>query len=129
MKLKLYQIKQFSDIYEKIKTAALPIKVAYRFAKIAAQAQKEMELYQSQLSEIILKYGARDDKGELIRTEDGTGIKVAEGKLDECQKAITELADIEIEFNCEPISIESFGDDLKFTLEEITILTPFLVEE
>lgn len=129
MKAKIYEIKQFTEIYDKIKDTTLPIKLGYRLAKLAAQAQKEMEIYQSQLQKLILDYGARDENGELVHTEDGQGIKIKEDKLEECQEKINELSTLEIDLGVEPISLDMFDDDVKLSIDEIKCLSPFLDEE
>lgn len=129
MKVKIYEIQQFNEVYNKIKDITLPIKLGYRLAKLAAQCQKEMEIYQSQLTKLIQEYGARDEKGELIPTEDGTGIKIKEDKIKECQDKITELITIDVELNEEPILISFFEDDVKLSVDDIKCLSPFLSEE
>lgn len=128
MKVKIFQIKQFMDIYEKIKDTTLPIKVGYKLAKIAAECQKEMDIYQSQLNKIIQEYGARDENDQLIQTDNGTGIKIKEDKIQECQDKLNELSTLEVEINETPISIESL-DNLKLSLNEIGGMASFLSEE
>lgn len=128
MKVKIFQIKQFMDIYEKIKDTTLPIKVGYKLAKIAAECQKEMDIYQSQLNKIIQEYGARDENDQLIQTDNGTGIKIKEDKIQECQDKLNELSTLEVEINETPISIELL-DNLELSLNEIGGMTSFLSEE
>lgn len=128
MKVKIFQIKQFMDIYEKIKDTTLPIKVGYKLAKIAAECQKEMDIYQSQLNKIIQEYGARDENGQLVATENGDGIKIKEDKIQECQDKLNELSTLEVEINETPISIESL-DNLELSLNEIGGMASFLSEE
>lgn len=129
MKIKIYEIQQFNSIYDKIKNITLPIKLGYRLAKLAAQCQKEIEIYQSQLQKLIQEYGARDEKGELIPTEDGTGIKIKEDKIQECQEKIIELTNLDVELNGDLIPISLFENDTKLSVDEIRILSPFLSEE
>lgn len=128
MKLKFYEIKRFVDIYEKIKNTTLPIKVGYKLAKLAVQCQKEMDIYQSQLNKIIQEYGARDENGQLIQTENGDGIKIKEDKIQECQEKLNELSTLEIEINESPISIEAL-ENVELSLDEIGALSSFLSEE
>lgn len=128
MKVKIFQIKQFMDIYEKIKDTTLPIKVGYKLAKIAAECQKEMDIYQFQLNKIIQEYGARDENNQLIQTDNGNGIKIKEDKIQECQDKLNELSTLEVEINETPISIESL-DNLELSLNEIGGMASFLSEE
>lgn len=128
MKLKFFEIKRFVDIYEKIKNTTLPIKVGYKLAKLAVQCQKEMDIYQSQLNKIIQEYGARDENGQLIQTENGDGIKIKEDKIQECQEKLNELSTLEIEINESPISIEAL-ENVELSLDEIGALSSFLNEE
>jgi len=128
MKVKIYQIKNFNDIYEKIKNTTLPIKVGYSLAKLAACAQKEMDIYQSQLNKIIQEYGARDENDQLMQTEDGTGVKIQEDKIQECQEKLNELLTLEVEIDIKPISLNAL-ENIELSLNEITSLSPFLIEE
>lgn len=128
MKLRFFEIKNFIGTYEKIKNTTLPIKVGYKLAKLAALCQKEMDIYQSQLNKIILEYGARDENGQLIQTENGDGIKIKEDKIQECQEKLNELSTLEIEINESPISIEAL-ENLELSLDEIGALSSFLSEE
>ena len=87
-----------------------------------------MDIYQSQLNKIILEYGARDENGQLIQTENGDGIKIKEDKIQECQEKLNELSTLEIEINESPISIEAL-ENLELSLDEIGALSSFLSEE
>lgn len=128
MKIKIFQIRQFMNIYEKIKNTTLPIKIGYKLAKIAAKCQEEMDIYQSQLNKIIQEYGARDENNQLIPTEGGDGIKIKEDKIQECQEKLNELSTLEVEINEDPISIEAL-DNLELSLSEVEGLSSFLSEE
>ena len=128
MKLRFFEIKNFIGTYEKIKNTTLPIKVGYKLAKLAALCQKEMDIYQSQLNKIIQEYGARDENGQLIQTENGDGIKIKDDKIQECQEKLNELSTLEIEINESPISIEAL-ENLELSLDEIGALSSFLSEE
>ena len=127
MKVKIYEVQQFNGIYDKIKDITLPIKLGYRLAKLAAQCQKEIDI--SQLQKLIQEYGARDEKNELIPTEDGQGIKIKENKIQECQEKINELISLDVEINGDLIPISLFENDIKLSIDEIKILSPFLSEE
>ena len=129
MKVKIYEVQQFNGIYDKIKDITLPIKLGYRLAKLAAQCQKEIDIYQSQLQKLIQEYGARDEKNELVPTEDGQGIKIKEDKIQECQEKINELISLDVEISGDLIPISLFENDIKLSIDEIKILSPFLSEE
>lgn len=128
MKVRFYQIKNFINIYEKIKDTTLPIKVGYQLAKLATLCQKEIDIYQIQLNKLIQEYGARDENNQLIQTDNGEGIKIKEDKIQECQDKIIELSNLEIEINIAPISINIL-ENIELSLDEITNLSPFLSEE
>ena len=128
MKLKLYEIQKFLEVYNRIKDTTMPIKTGYKLAKISARCQKEMDIYQSQLNKIILEYGARDENDNLVHTEDGTGVKIKEDKISECQEKLNELSFLEVDIDEDPISINGL-ENIELSLDDIRALSSFLSEE
>lgn len=84
MTLKMYQIIPFENFYTRIKSCVLPIKISYKFSKLARAIEQEKNFYQSKVQEIIEEYGERDENGELKLTDDKTAFLIKEDKVLEC---------------------------------------------
>lgn len=106
--MKLSQISNLLRVCNTLQDKPLAVKIAYKFAKIKAKLQEDEEFYLTKLQEIIAKYGKTDDNGNYVIAEDGSSIRIKEGMVEDCQKAIEELESIEVEL-----------PDIKFTLEEL----------
>lgn len=106
--MKLSQVSNLLRVCNTLQDKPLAVKTAYKFAKIKAKLQEDEEFYSTKLQEIIAKYGKTDDNGNYVMAEDGSSIRIKEGMIKDCQKAIEELESIEVEL-----------PDIKFTLEEL----------
>ena len=117
MTLKMIQAVNAAQLYSKLKDSKPPIKTLYKLSKLFAALNQEQDFYRTNLSQIIETYGMRDENGEFIKTEDGTGIRIEASKIGAAQEAIQNLMDLDVEL-----------PDIKFTLEELSSVT-LTVEE
>lgn len=106
--------------------ANLPLKVAYKLNKIKKAVDENGEFYIEKFQEIIDAYAKKDDKGQLVFSEDGDQIMIQDDKIDECNKALDELQNLTVEVENYNLSIDDFGDDVQCTPEELEALMPFL---
>ena len=103
-----------------------PLPVAYKLNKINNAAMKEGEFYQEKFNEIIEKYAKTDEEGNIVFSEDGEQIVIKDDSIAECNQALEELMNLEIEIDNYGLKIEDLGDDIQCTATEIEALTPFL---
>lgn len=106
--------------------ATLPLKGAYKLNKIRKALDKEGEFYSDKFQEIIDTYAQKDDNGELIFNDDGTQIMIQEDKLEECEKALTDLQNLEVQIENYNFTIEDLGENIECTPDELAILMPFM---
>lgn len=104
----------------------LPLPVAYKLNKMNQAAIKEGEFYQEKFNEIVDKYAKTDEEGNIIFSEDGDQIMIKEELIGECNEALEELMNLEIEVETYGLKIDDFGDSIQCTAEEIEAITPFL---
>ena len=88
--MKIVKLFAFEQVYPKLKELPLNIKTSYTLSKIHQLALLDIEFYKNSLSNIINKYGQRDEEGNLKVAEDNF-IPIIEGELERCQKEIGEL--------------------------------------
>ena len=126
MKITIYQLISTLEIEKDLSTQKLPIQVVYNLSKIFARAHDELKFYQEKLQEILKQYGEKDDKGNLVFLENDS-ISIQKDKIDECQKEILDLQNLEVEMPNYTIPLKSL-DSVKISLNEISALMPFICE-
>lgn len=104
----------------------LPLPVAYKLNKMNQAAIKEGEFYQEKFNEIVDKYAKTDEEGNIVFSEDGDQIMIKDDLIGECNDALEELMNLEIEVETYGLKIDDFGDNIQCTAEEIEAITPFL---
>ena len=127
MKITIYQLISTLNIEKELLTQKLPIRTAYNLSKIFARAREELEFYQEKFKEIITQYGEKDESGNLIFLEN-ENISIQKDKIEECQKEITDLQNLELEIPDYSISLGSL-EAIKISLDEISVLLPFICEK
>jgi hypothetical protein len=125
MQLKMQDVLGFVTFYETVKNQKLTMKTAYKLAQLARAVESESTFYRESLSKIIDQYGQKNELGEPIHTEDGTGVKLITGKEEECYKAILELQNVDIELPDIQFDIEEFAN-IELTVTEMGAILPFL---
>lgn len=104
----------------------LPLKGAYKINKIRKAVEKEGDFYSVKFQEIINTYAKKDENGELIFSEDGEQIIIQDDKIEECNQALVELQNLEVQIDNYNLAIDDLGEDLKCTPDELDALMPFL---
>ena len=122
----LYYLNQ---IRPKIVNSKMSIKTTYKFSRLFKEVEEQANFFDTTLSNIIAQYGQRDEKGEYVLTEDKNGVMIQEDKKDECLAKINELNNLEINFNYIPAFNLDELEFLDLTVDEMTILMPFIEEE
>ena len=120
------QIIAFRNNGEFFAGASLPLKGAYKLNKIKKAVEKEGEFYTEKFQEIVDTYAKKDDDGNLIYSEDGTQIMIKDGMIDECNKALADLQELEVEVENYNLTLEDLGEDITCTPEELEALMPFM---
>ena len=91
-----------------ISNKELPIKVSYALAKNISKIEKELEIYNKEREKLIEKYSVKDADDKTVIDENNQ-IKIQDKYLENWNKDIKELQEIEVEI-----------DIHKFKLEELT---------
>lgn len=110
MKLTFSQLLQIQQIYPI--NDKLPFKTAYTFAKLGEVIEQELKFYYTKMNEVISEYSIKDVDGKPELTPDGNSIKIDPDKLEECQKQLEELHNVEVDIG-----------DITFTEEALEALT------
>ena len=125
MQLTMQDILGFVGFYDSVKSQKLSMKTAYRLAQLAKAVEGELAFYREKVQTIINEYGEKDENGELIPTEDGSGVKLRPGTERECFEAMRELQEIEVTLPDVKFSIEDFGN-VELNPTEMASIFPFI---
>lgn len=126
IKVTMDQIIAFRNNGDFFSGTTLPLKGAYKLNKIKKAIEKEGEFYTDKFQEIVDTYARKDDDGNLVFSEDGNQIMIKEGMVDECNQALNDLQELEVEIENYGLSLEDLGEDLECTPEELEALMPFM---
>lgn len=124
--MKMYEILDFSKVYDSIKDEKMSIKTAYKLNKLIKKIEEENNFYNIKFHEIIEQYAEKNDQGEYQYIDENS-IKIKEGKEQECYKKVSELQNLEIETPNITFSIEELGD-INLTIDTVNMLMPFIEE-
>ena len=105
---------------------SLPLKGAYKINKIKKAVEKESEFYQEKFQEIVDQYAQKDENGEVVFSEDGNQIMIKDGLVEECNKALSDLQELEVEIDNYGLTLNDLGEDVECTPEELEALMPFM---
>lgn len=124
--MKMYEILDFSKVYNSIKDEKMSIKTAYKLNKLIKKIEEENNFYNIKFHEIIEQYAEKNDQGEYQYIDENS-IKIKKGKEQECYKKVSELQNLEIETPNITFSIEELGD-INLTIDTVNMLMPFIEE-
>ena len=122
--VKLSNIIDSTEALRTLMTKPLKARTAFAVARIAREVEKEYNLFNQSRTELIQKYGEKDENGELKVTEEGN-YTVSKDNIAEFNASFQELLDTEIEINAEPVSMDDLGD-VDFTPNEVLNLEAFI---
>ena len=126
VKVTMDQIIAFRNNGEFFAGASLPLKGAYKINKIKKAVEKEGEFYTEKFQEIVDTYAKKDDNGNLVYSEDGNQIMIKDGMVEECNKALADLQELEVEIENYNLTLDDLGENLECTPEELEALMPFM---
>ena len=125
-KVTMDQIIAFRNNGDIFSGTTLPLKGAYKLNKIKKAIEKESEFYTEKFQEIVEKYAKHDDNGNLVFSDDGNQIMIKDGMVEECNQALADLQELEIEIETFGLTLDDLGEGLECTPDELEALMPFM---
>lgn len=117
MKLRLGEIRQMKDPMTVILDKDLPIKSAWRLNKLIKVFDKELADIEEFRISLVKRLGEVDEEGN---------VQVPSDKMEDFVTEFNELLSTEVEFEFEPIEIDSIGD-INVTAKDLMILEKIFV--
>lgn len=127
MVLKMSQALEISALYQSIKDCKMPIKTAYKFNKLIRCLEEDLAFYQSQVTSLLNEYAVRNASGEYEYSNNGTAIKIIEGKQQECNKKLGDLLDLGVTIGDVTFELEELNE-MELTVSQLNSLMSFIVE-
>lgn len=128
MKLTNRQIVNDANFLGTLTNKQLPIKVSYAIAKNVSKIEKELEIYSKEKQKLVDKYCIKDENGNN-KIDENNQLKIADENLDDWNKSINELLDIEIEIDIHKFNINDLlNSNLDMTPSEL-MLIDYMIEE
>ena len=126
VKVTMNQVIDFRENAGFFSTVNLPLKGAYKLNKVRKAVEQEGEYYAEKFNEILHTYAQKDDDGNFVYSEDGDRIMIIDGKVEECNDALIELQDLEVEIENYGLCLEDLGENLECTPDQLEALMPFM---
>lgn len=128
MKLTNRKIVSDANFLGTLTNKQLPIKVSYAIAKNVSKVEKELEIYNKEKQKLLDKYCIKDEKGNN-KIYENNQLKIDDENLDDWNKSINELLDIEIEIEIHKFNINDLlNSNLDMTPSEL-MLIDYMIEE
>lgn len=105
---------------------SLPLKGAYKLNKIKKAVETEGEYYVEKFQEIVNQYAKKDENDQFVFSEDGNQIMIKDGMVEECNQALEDLQNLEVQIENYGLSLADLGDDVECTPDELEALMPFM---
>ena len=125
MILKMYQLTELIPIFDKIKSNKLPFKTSYRITLLMLEVEKHINFYQESFRYLLAEYGKKDENGNIIPTEDGQGVLLAEETIQEAHQKLGELRELDVELPDYKFDLDAFGD-IEISPQEMLVLMPVI---
>ena len=126
VKVTMDQIIAFRNNGDFFADTTLPLKGAYKLNKIKKAVEKEGEFYTEKFQEIVEKYARHDENGEIVFSDDGNQIMIKEGMVEECNQALEDLQNLEVEIETYGFNLDDLGEGTECTPDELEALMPFM---
>lgn len=106
----------------------LPIKISYAIAKNVSKIENELKIYNDERQKLLDKYCIKDEKGKN-KIDENNQLKISDENLDDWNKSINELLDIEINIDIHKFNKEDLlNSNCEMTPSEL-MLIDYMIEE
>ena len=124
IKVSLNDIVNSASTFRELSEKQLPIRVAFRIARLIRELDKENATFESSRRAIIEKYAMRDETGKITQADNGN-IILQQDKIEDCNNELNELLSAEVEINADKISIEDL-EKIEMTPAQVYNIEAFI---
>jgi hypothetical protein len=120
MKLSKALNPKFQELLAKLLVSEVPMKTAFKLKKVSKSLDDALKDYDSTRMQSIKKFADLDEDGNPKSDANNNAIFLTDESRMEFAKELSELLDVEIDFN--KISVDELGEKLMLSAVDLTIL-------
>lgn len=124
IRVKLDSLISSVEALQKLSQTEMKARLAWQVTRLLKAADAEIQQFNETRMNLIKKYGEKDENGEIV-VDDKNNCKIAEDKVSDFTKELTDLAESEVEINANMIKIDDL-DALEFKPAEMSALEQFI---
>lgn len=124
--MKFYEVQKIRGIVAAYNDEKIKPSIAYKFMKLLKETESENEFYRKQILDIIHKYSEKDENGKPLNN--AHGVIIQKGMRDECQKAINELEEMEVDVPPIRFTLQEL-DEIRMSVSDIFAFDELIMEE
>lgn len=122
----LGEVLQADEALQKIASCELKVRAAYQVARLMREISSEGKLVFESRDKLIMKYGAKDEEGQLLVDENGNN-NIPKENMEQFAKEYNEVLQTKITLNVEPIKLNDI-ENVELTYTDVVMLEPFITE-
>lgn len=128
MKINLQDCLIFQEVYNNLKEKIIPIQLAYSLTLLNEKNKTNYNFWQEEFNKILNLYCEKNEDGTIKMSDDQSSFIIIKDKIEECQKAIMELNNTEVEIEKIKIMTKDFEklNEVNLKFRDLEILLKFL---
>ena len=128
MKINLQDCLVFQEVYNNLKEKVIPIQLAYSLTLLNEKNKTNYNFWQEEFNKILNLYCEKNEDGTIKMSDDQSSFIIIKDKIEECQKAIMELNNTEVEIEKIKIKVKDFEklNEVNLKFGDLEILLKFL---
>ena len=128
MNFPMSKVLTFQQLWPKMKDQIMPIQLAYKLSRLYDSVDNNARFYSTELNKIVSEYAERDAEGNIVPSEDGTGVQLQKAYIPKAEAAVNDLLNLMVDVPDISFTLDELKD-IKLSLEEFGILLPFIKTE
>jgi len=127
MKLSHLSSDAFKTALNKLLSAPLPPKTAFKLKKLTQQLEGDLKIFEDTRNSIVMEFCQKDEEGNPVQNENGT-VNLDMEKVAEWQPKINELMSLETTFEIPKVSLDDLGDKVELSAADLFTLGDLITE-
>ena len=126
MTVTLNTIMGSTEVLQQLLNINFPARTAYKIARLLAEIEKEQEIVHKTRTQLIDKYGQKDENGKFILNEE-KNIQLKPDCVEKFNQELMELLETNIELTSPYLTLEEL-EIANFTPQQMYMLMPYIQE-
>lgn len=126
MTVTLNTIMSSTEVLQQLLNINFPARTAYKIARLLAEIEKEQEIVHKTRTQLIDKYGQKDENGKFILNEE-KNIQLKPDCVEKFNQELMELLETNIELTSPYLKLEEL-EIANFTPQQMYMLMPYIQE-